>query len=290
MRLYLFSFLAVLSLCLSHVFAIGLTIPPVVYSEQKHYSSLTNLLNCISYTTSKDDIIMVSVESGHKVPSQQLNLRVFDSEDNTLRSMQDISGEQSVIFTNLNNPIQIPQTEAKNLLGLKYRRQTKNIADELYVSGMSQVHICFDNVYFDKSWSFRKSPRDVHLDVSIRNITTLKQTNYNNYAKYFIRPSNTDTNDDPVGDYSNYDFTENDFNNAVRNLQTLLNEVSEELKSSEGTLRNLQTLESELRNVNESIFESFTRTTLLIITTICVFGVAQLTYIRFLLKKRDFYR
>ncbi|QBM86032.1 emp24/gp25L/p24 family/GOLD [Metschnikowia aff. pulcherrima] len=286
MRSCLFYTLAFLPFCIQNVMAIGMSIPPVVTGNLKQYSSLANLMNCVSYTTSKDDIIMLNIQSGDKLSSQQLNLRVFDSEDNTLRLMHDMSGEQSVIFTNLNNPIQIPQSDSKNRIGLANRRQVKQYQDDPDVSGKCQIHICFDNVYFDKSWSFQKRPREVHLSVSIRNITTLKQTNYNNYAKHFIRISSGDAENTEDSGETNYEFTENDFNKAVEYLQTLLNEVSEELRSSEGTLRTLQSLEVELRNVNESIFESFTRTSLMIIATICVFGLAQLAYIHFFLKRR----
>ncbi|GEQ66545.1 hypothetical protein JCM33374_g208 [Metschnikowia sp. JCM 33374] len=281
-----FVFSAVFFTLIWQVSAIGMSIPPVVTGEQKRYSSLSNLMNCISYTTSKDDIIMLNIQSGSKLSSQQLNLRVFDSENNILRSIQDISGEQSVIFTNLNNPIQIHQTDPKHLIGLTNRRQIDNDEEDLSTSEKSHIHICFDNVYFDKSWSFQKRSRDVQLNVSIRNITTLRQTNYNDYAKYFVRISNTDMKEVDHSSNSNSDFTEKDFNNAVNHLQTSLNEVSEELKSSKGTLQTLQSLENELRNFNESIFESFTRTSLLLIATICIFGLAQLAYFHIFLKRK----
>lgn len=270
--------------CIPTAMAIGMTIPAVITGDRKHYSSLTNLVNCVSYTTSKDDIIMLNVKAGSKLSSQQLNLRVFDSEDSTLRTMKDLSGEQSIIFTNLNNPIQIDPSDSK-LIGLANRRHIK---EDPSITGKSQIHICFDNVYFDKSWSFQKRLRDVYLDVRIRNITTLKQTNYNNYAKYFIRKSSTAMENSKKSKDTNLDFTESDFNKAVDFLQTLLNELSEELNSSKDKLQALNSLESELRNVNESIFESFTRTSLTLIATICVFGLAQLAYIRFFLKRRKY--
>lgn len=253
--------------------AIGMTIPPVVTGDHKKYSSLSNLMNCISYRTFKDDIILLTVNSGDRIVSQQLNLNIFDSENNMLRSVEDLADEKTVMFTNLNNPIQLEDRKNAPM------RARDNYHDLMNVhSGKSYVYVCFDNIYFDKSWSFQKHSRDLLLHVSIRNLTSLKETNYNNFAKYFSQlkdPREVDINED---NEFQLDFNEQDFEKAVVQLQTLLNEVSEELKSTEGIIKILMDNESKLRDVNEAIFEDYTLTSIVLIACICIFGLCQIIY------------
>lgn len=279
------AWLLALVLWVSPVLGIGMTIPPVLTGDKKKYSSLDNLLNCISYRTSKDDIIMVTVNSGDRIASQQLNLHVIDSENNVLRSMEDMADEQTIMFTNLNNPNQL-EDPYKNLLGLSKRKKTRDEYKDLMNphSGKSYVYICFDNIYFDKSWSFQKRSRDLSMSVHIRNMTTLKETNYNNYAKYFNL-----LKADPKADENNefkLDFSEDDFEKAADQLQTLLNEISEELQSSYTTLQTLLEHEFKLRDVNEAIYEGYTRTAIMMITAICLFGAVQLIYYKCYFRSR----
>lgn len=268
------------------MFSIGMSISPVVTGDKKRYASLDNLLHCISYKTSRDDIIMVTVNSGNRIASQLLNLHIFDSENNVLRSMEDMADEQTVMFANLNNPIQIEDSSSPNLLGLANKKAARDELKELLSShsGKSYVYICFDNIYYDKSWSFQKRDRDVHLTVHIRNMTTLKETNYNNYAKYFNQIK-ADTEADENNEFRQ-DFTEDDFDKAMNDLQTLLNEISEELRSTDRILQTLMEHEFKLRDVNEAIYEGYTRTAIMGIAAICLFGVVQLIYYKCYFKKR----
>lgn len=263
-----------LSICISSCLAIGMTIPPVVTGDQKKYSSLNNLMNCISYRTFKDDVILVTVDSGDRIGSQQLNLKVFDSENNILKSMEDMADEQTFMFTNLNNP-----TLLENIKNSNPKKPRDNYNDLMSVhSGKSYIYVCFDNIYFDKSWSFQKHSRDVMLHVSIRNITSLLQTNYNHYAKYFNQLNDpVDAKIDENNEFK-LDFSEVDFDKAMDLLQTKLNEVSEELKSTEGIIKLLMDNESKLRDVNEAIYEDYTRTSIVLIACICIFGLCQIIY------------
>lgn len=255
------------------VAAIGLSVPPIAVGDTSLYSSTKNLINCISYKTSRDDIVMAQINSGNKLASQKLNLYVFDSNLNLLRSLQDMSHEQTVMVTNLNSPIKF-----SDLLGKHKSRQVDEAAKDF-------VHICFDNVYYDKSWSFNKQARNVILTVNVRNVTTLKKTNYNNYAKYFTKL--TDLEKAQVTEESfDLDFSEGDFDKAISKLQTLLNEVSEELRDLSRTLQELKNSESELRNVNESIYERYTLSLLLIFALICLLGFFEIVYYYFMLKRR----
>lgn len=251
-----------------------MTIPPVVTGDQRKYSSLSNLMNCISYRTFKDDIILVTVSSGDRIASQQLNLKVFDSENNVLRFMEDMVDEQSFMFTNLNNPKQILSSKHANP-----NKARDNYNDLMNVhSGKSYIYVCFDNIYFDKSWSFQKHSRDLLLQVSIRNMTSLLQTNYNKYAKHFNQMKDpVDVNVNENNEF-NLDFSELDFEKVMDLLQTQLNEVSEELKSTEGIIKLLMDNESKLRDVNEAIYEDYTRTSIVLIACICIFGLCQIIY------------
>lgn len=251
-----------------------MTIPPVVTGDSKKYSSLNNLMNCISYQTFKDDIILVTVNSGDRIASQQLNLNVFDSENSVLRSMADLADEQNFMFTNLNNPIQFDDRKPGNK---KKPRDDYNDLMNLH-SGKSYIYICFDNIYFDKSWSFQKHSRDLLLQVSIRNMTSLKETNYNKLAKYFNQlkdPSDPDINEN---NEFQLNFNEEDFEKAMDQLQNQLNEVSEELRSTEAIFKLLMDNESKLRDVNEAIYEDYTRTAIVLIACIGVFGLFQIIY------------
>lgn len=276
----------------NQVVALGMIIPPVATGDKRKYSGINNLLNCVSYRTRKDDIIMARIDSGDRISLQKLNLHVFDSDNNVLRTMDNMAGEQTIMFTNLNNPVQLEQHLASGLdllsrkLGEKIHHNKNKPRDAQYDAdmiphiGKSYVYICFDNIYYDKSWSFQRSPREVTLTVDIRDINTLKETNYANYARYFKDEKKAESGHDL--DTSN--FNERDFESAVDKLLAMLHQVLEEIQSSTAVSESLKVRQSELRNVNEAIYETYMQTTVIILSCICVFGLVQVIYIRFYLK------
>lgn len=257
-----------------------MTIPPVVTGDRKKYSSLNNLMNCIGYWTFKDDIILVTVKSGDRIASQQLNLNVFDSDNNKLRSIEDLADDKTFMFTNLNNPVQLSEHSTPKRDKNEYEEFTDTR------SGKSYIYICFDNIYFDKSWSFQKRSRDLMLQVSIRNMTLLQQTNYNKFAKYFNQVKDPKDSDVNANNEFQLDFSEQDFEKAMDQLQVLLNEVSEELRSTEGVVKLLMDNEFKLRDLNEEIFEEYTRTSLILFACICISGLCQIIYYKCYFTKR----
>lgn len=274
----------VLSVWVSYCAAIGMRIPPTLTGDTKHYSSLKNLGNCLGYLTSKDDIILVTIASGDKLPSQQLNLHVFDSESNILRSSEDVSQEVTLIFTNLNNPVQLEDT-THNILDRLNPNRPRDAYKELMDPhhGKSYIYICFDNIYHDKSWSFKKQSRDIDMRVQIRNMTTFKDTNYNNYAKHFNKVKSDQTADE--NNEFKLDFNEEDFETAITQLTSLLKEVSDDLKSSQDTFNTLMEHEYKLRDANEAIYSGYTRISLIMIACICIFGLLQIVYFQCYFKR-----
>lgn len=268
-------------------YAIGLSVPPIPIDDHKSYSSVRNLANCVGYSTSKDDIVIVVVKSGQKQRSQRLDVHVFDSESNNLRSLHDTSGEQMFMFTNLNNPVQFDDTSSRSS---NHRRGTSqpNSYNQLMSSfeGKSYLYICFDNIYTDKSWSFQKQNRDVTFHVSIRNITTLKETNYNKLAKHFNKIPNADNVDVNAQNEYKAEFKESDFESSMNSLQSELNHVLSELDAAQNNIKTLVDHQKLLRDANETIFESYTKSWLLLIFCICAFSAFQLIYYKCYFAKR----
>lgn len=273
-----------LFLCLSNVVhGVGMTIPPILINDKKKYSGLNHLYNCVSYPTVKDDIILVHINSGDKIAAQSLNLNIFDSDSNTLRIKNDLSQTLDLMFTNLNNPAKINDDLSKksnilNRLHLGYQNQPESdISTDLFNSnkGRSFIHICFDNLYGDKSWNFRPSSRDIEISVEIKNMTTIKQTNYNKYAKYFQSKQEKE----------NSNFNEGDFDSKISSVEQELNDVVENLKNSANILSNLMDLEFKLRDVNESIFARYTKLSIILLTCIGIFGIGQVLYFKCLMRK-----
>lgn len=299
----------VTSMVMIQTYGLGLIVTPHLVGDNKKYSSINNLLNCVSYPTVKDDIIILTVDSGEKLPSQVLNMNIFDSENNKIRYKGDISEEMNLIFTNLNNPLQINRNYAdspdkRNILNKIHlgRNKEQERVDELMNSdtGKSLIYICFDNLYLDKSWSFQPQDRDVEIFVDIKNMTTIKQTNYNLYAQYFKKfKYNSDQGVDAKNNEKKSknegtdktlkkDFTQNDFENNIKLLESELSDVVENLKNSELILTNLMEQESKLRDANERIFSEYTKVSIIMIVAISIFGMAQLVYFRCYLKKRKY--
>lgn len=264
--------------------SIGISVPPVLIGDKKKYSSPRNLENCVSYLTSKDDIITVTIKSGDKLTSQLLNLNVFDSQKNALRSLEDLSGDQMVMFTNLGYQDTSPDHSWKRLLDF-HDKKTDEFYDQLpLVPEKTYVHICFDNVYSDKSWSFQKQPRELSMTIDIRSLASLRNTNYKEYAKHFTKISDTENNDEDAA--VDRDFSEENFESAIKKLEHLLNEVSEELKDSQIVAQNLKRSERRLRDLNEKIFENYIKTATLLLFTIASLGLIQLSYYKFYFKRR----
>lgn len=282
--------------------SIGLTVPPASVGDKKKHSSLKNLLNCISYQTVKDDIVLLRVDSGDKVASQTLNLHIFDSEDNLIRLKRDISHELQLVFTNRNSPTQIEDTRKRSTMMERLHLASPNdevskrlnIFDALHLgyskklsqpetdlanefinshSGKSHIHVCFDNIFLDKSWSFEPRSRDLTLDVNIKNMTTIKKTNYRNLAKYFLAQKNSE-------------FNENMFDKLISALEGSLNEVSESLKNSEIVLETLMEQEFKLRDINEQIYSNYSTISIVMLCLIVAFGSLQMVYFRFYFKKK----
>lgn len=282
--------------------SIGLTVPPASGGDKKKHSSLKNLLNCISYQTVKDDIILLRVDSGDKITSQTLNLHIFDSENNLIRLKRDISHELQLIFTNRNSPTQIEDNRKRSTLlerlhiadpeeGMSKRL---NLFDALHLgyskklsqsetdlaneflnahSGKSHIHVCFDNIFLDKLWSFEPRARDVTLEVDIKNMTTIKKTNYHSLAKYFLAQQLVD-------------FNENMFDKLISALEGSLNDVTEGLKNAEIVLETLMEQEFKLRDINEQIYSNYSHISIVMLCLIAAFGMLQMVYFRFYFKKK----
>lgn len=281
---------------ITEICAIGITVPAISSANPKLLSSPENLLNCVGYRTSRDDLIFVSLRSGDRQPSQKLNLKVIDSDNNILRAANDISNEISFIFTNLNNPLQIQEDNLFNFLN-KFNPRRENSRNEKVgdnkfghlfepSDGNSFIHICFDNIFYDRSWSFKRQTRDVDLRVQVKNATTLLQTNFNELAKYFRRISLAEDRKLEGALSIKTDFTEQDFEEATNMLAVQLDKISEQLKSSEDILNSLKEHESQLRDVNEAIFAKYTKTSVAILASICLFGFLQIAYFKFYLKRK----
>ncbi|CCE80036.1 Piso0_003133 [Millerozyma farinosa CBS 7064] len=283
--------IVIYNIIITQVSCLGLIIPPIRAGDTSKYSSVKNLYNCVSYMTLKDDIVIARLVTGERVPSQKLNVRIFDGEENQIRFKEDIYHEYSFIFTNLHNPRSVQhdsrgQSKRRNFLQkLPYMApatgKQKERAEEIMNSHLSKsfIHICFDNTYSDKSWSFHPQERQVELYVDIKNKTTFSQTNYNQYARFFNKHTETDRKD-------RSGFTANDFENSINVLKTELNEVTSNLENSESILKTLMEHEYKLRDTNESIFTDYTMNSVIILSVTFIFGIIQLTYLKYYLKKR----
>lgn len=276
--------------------AIGITVPAISSANPKLLSSSENLLNCVGYRTSKDDLVFVSLETGDRQPSQKLNLKVIDDHNNILRAADDIAYGISFIFTNLNNPIQIEEDNLFNFLNKFSPRKESTGIDKARDGkfghlldpsiGNSFIHICFDNIFYDRSWSFKKQTRDVDLRVQVKNATTLLQVDFNEFAKYFRRISLAEDKDLSLSPGTRTEFTQEHFEEATNLLAVQLDKISEQLKNSEDILNSLKDHESRLRDVNEAIFAKYTKTSIAILVSICLFGFLQIAYFKFYLKHK----
>lgn len=285
-----------------------MSIPPISQDDKDHYSGLNYLDNCLSYHTNNNDLIMVTVLLGERLPSQSLNLKVFDSEDNLLRYSNNIMGEINLILKNLNNqdyylsegsrdvaepgvslnptPSKVPNKRDQlldKLSGFHPSRSNNAKLNELLNNdkGKNLINVCFDNIYSDKSWSFQPQIRDIDLHVSLRDVSTLKQTNYNLYSKYFNKFRSSIQSDTP-----SLLMEEKDFDEQIEVIENEIHNVVQNLKNSELILQNLLDQEWKLRDVNETIFAGYTRISIILLVTILVMGLFQIAYFGFYFKRR----
>lgn len=267
----------VLAICI-HVLlaaALGMTVLPIKAGDTRKYSSKNHLWNCVAYDTVCEDVITVHVQAGEKIRGQQLNLHIFDSDDNQLRLVEDIDEETNVIFTNLNSDLS--RHPKRNIIDKLSSFNRKNADDILHSNeGKSRIYVCFDNIYADKSWSFQPQPRDVVMTFAARDFATLRSTNYKLFTKYFqgYGPELDSTA-----------ITDLDFEELFLTMEMQLLSVIQNLESSEKTLQALLTQESKLRDANEQIFANYTKVSIAFLIIIAVFGLVPILYMRFYLKK-----
>ncbi|CUM62942.1 uncharacterized protein PRCAT00000502001 [Priceomyces carsonii] len=267
-RLFLLPFLLVFTV----IDAIGISVAPIQLGDQKRYSGLNNLLNCLSYSTEKDDMVVIQIKSGDKQLSQSLNLNIFDNHNYRIRYSEDIQGDVNVLFKNLN-------TEHSDKKGLFHLLSKKT---DLKSQG-SAIYICFDNLYEDKSWTFHPKTRDIEFTVDIKNRSTIHGTNYQNFASYF--PSSQEQQEDGTI-VPQKEFAKDDFEKNINALKLKLADVKENLKKSEYLSRTLVDQEFKLRDVNENIFSGYTLISIVIIVVICIFGIGQAVFFWVYLKRK----
>ncbi|RLV92211.1 hypothetical protein JA1_003324 [Spathaspora sp. JA1] len=247
----------------SYTSGLGITVQPVKYGQSKQMSSISNLQNCLTYETSTDDIIFVRIKSENKLPSQILNLNIFDNEANQFRKQRDIgSREIELIISHADNKLQeVKADKREDEDGSSSKKSKKNI------------NICFDNVYSDMSWSFHPDTYDVELFVDIKK--DMKTTNYDLYKKYFSKSRKQVE-----------EFTQENLDNNMELVKQELNSIVEKLESSESILRDLMVQEYKLRDVNEEIYSGYTMITVIVLACIILSGLSQVIYFKCYLKRR----
>lgn len=264
------------------VSAIGMFIDPIQRSDKSKYSSLKNLKHCLSYATTNDELILIKVRPGEKLPSQSLNLKIFDSEDNVLRIQNDVSQEVSLILKNLNSPLQPKQSRSNIIDRLSnFGSKDPEKLNALLESGKGKnlIYVCFDNIYSDKSWSFSPKTYEILVDVNLRDVSAMKNTDYNLYSKYFNKFISGE-------DHHIKDMNENDFDNEINVVENELNNVVENLQNSELLLKNILQQESKLRDANEEIYSAYTISSIIILIVIGLFGISHTMYLRYYLKRK----
>lgn len=279
---------------LRYVWGVGLVIEPVLEGDTDNYSGLHNLRRCLGYHTNNDEVMMVKVDCGIKPKSQYLNLKIFDSENNLLRASNDITNEISLILKNLNNdPQEIQSTDNSHKIraqildkmspfgGSGGNKDPKKL-DELLNNdkGKNLIYVCFDNIYNDRSWSFDPVPREVELTVNLRDVSSMHQSNYDLYSKYFNK---FQSNNNDAKHLKN--MNEVEFDHEINVLENELNNVVENLQNSELILNNILEQESKLRDVNEAIYSRYTILTTIIFVMIFIVGVFQILFLMKVSKK-----
>ncbi|KAJ9105683.1 hypothetical protein QFC19_003457 [Naganishia cerealis] len=262
------------------VSALGMTIEPIRAGDTKKYSSKLQLSNCVAYDTVKNDVITVHVQAYDRVPAQQLNLHIFDSENNQLRLVKDINDEMDVIFTNLNSDLgRGKRSSFIDKLSHLGHADSEHAEEVLHSNeGKSRIYVCFDNIFADKSWSFHPQSRDIELQFEARSFASLKNTNYKLFTKYF-QMLGSELGSNVIKDL--------DFEDLLVTLELQLQTVIENLDSSERTMQALLTQESKLRDANEQIFSNYTKVSIAFLIIIAIFGLLPIVYMRVYLKQNN---
>lgn len=264
-------------------------IDPILEGKKDQYSGVKNLKHCIGYATNDNELIMIKVSSGERLPSQTLNLKVIDLENNLLRFTDDLAGETTMILKNLNNaPTYLdPNGKRSNIID-RLSFGLSKVADQQKAQtllnndkGKNMVYVCFDNIINDKSWSFEASPREVILNVHLRDISKMKETNYNIYSKYFQKFQENENEAQKLKDMN-----EEQFEQEIGVVENELQNVIESLENSEIILTSLIEQESKLRDTNEQIYTHYTIYAIVIIITIGLFGLFQTFYFKRYLKTK----
>lgn len=259
--------------------ALGISVSPIRAGDHTKLSSKLQLDNCVAYDTTRNDVITVHVQAYDKVAGQQLNLHIFDSDDNQLRLVRDISGEVNVVFTNLHSDVAL--SKRGNIIDkLSHLRHadSDHAEDVLHSNeGKSRIHVCFDNIYADKSWSFVPQPREIEMLFTARDFAGLKKTNFKLFTKYFLSLATSAADDVSA-------IRDLDFEDLLVSLELQLQAVIAGLDSSEHTLQALISQETKLRNANEEIFSTYTKVSIAFLILIAVFGLVPIVYMRFYLK------
>lgn len=264
------------------IYCLGITVPPIKVGDSKALSLLSNTINCISYISSKDDIILITLKLGDKIHSQLLNVIVIDEFDNKLRQLTDISHDVNIIFSNLNSQYKKDgdRISIRNVFGNFDSKNVREINenDELLQRSAfsfdqvmpkrevpasqdtSRFYVCFDNVYTDKSWSFHPKPREVELFVDIKNMTTIKQYNYRAMGKYFNRLKFEHFNKDENVDEQNENSEKDNIQKSNGNVKTSKNGKKliplTHSFSERDWLQEINFLNTELNSIVESLHES----------------------------------
>ncbi|CAI5759512.1 unnamed protein product [Candida verbasci] len=246
---------------LSFARALGIIVSPTkdAKSNINKLSSPNNLENCINYQVNPNDIIILNVKNIERIHSQILNLVIFDSNGNILRNQRNLA-----------------KTDKEFDLILKNTDVTINEKREVV---KDFIHICFDNLYNDLSWSFK--PRDYELELGINIKSNMEYTNYNIYKKYFSNDLEQEKQQ-----VDNEEFDSAIFDQKISKVRHELDLIVENLQNSEEILNDLKLQESKLRDINESIFSGYTFISIILCVTILICGLIQLIIYRLYIFKK----
>ncbi|CAK9441298.1 uncharacterized protein LODBEIA_P51670 [Lodderomyces beijingensis] len=233
------------------VCAIGVQIEPLKNIAKNHNqkSSLSNLHNCVSYETAVRDIIFLTISEVANLPSQELNLLVLDNRGNVLLNQLNLG--------KFNRKLELIVSKSDERSGL--------------------VHVCFDNLYNDLSWSFQ--PRAFEFQVSVNIKNDIQVTDYGIYKQYFSYMRSENDNKGEVD--------EKGFDVKMNMVQLDLDNIVEKLVKSYETTQELLEQEFKLRDTNEEIFTGYTLISIVLCWTIFIAGVVQLIYFQCYLRRKN---
>ncbi|KAI5955265.1 hypothetical protein KGF54_001826 [Candida jiufengensis] len=264
--------------------AIGLTISPIknIKSNQKKLSSLKNLQNCLSYEVESNDILFLSINPIENLPSQEINLKIMDSQGNILRNQPNLSKFNKVLEFIINSNNNEVTSESDNELDIRSNTKIEN-----QPKLRNFIHVCFDNLYNDLSWSFQPQDFEIEMDINIKN--DIKLTNYKIYKNFF---SNINTNTEEGSssqeqDYNKIQINEEIFDSKMNSISLELNSMVDKLIESDLILQDLLNQEFKLRDVNEEIFSGYNFISVFLCLTIFICGLVQLVFFKCYLKRKN---